>query len=734
MAEVGGYSSNLPDVNIPDSKKDKDWHKRFNLAILNDSISTNYELAYLALQACYDYYDGIQDDEAWKFLQETEGGDTLPAQFLNFNKIKTKVDVLVGETIQKGYDIRAKAMNKTAQSRRLDEKFKRLALMRSLGDLKDLEKATGIPTVPGIASQLPADEEALNEDMKNWKDYSERFITRALKAIDRKYNWGYERMALFRDILIAGRCFCKVEIQEGMPKYRRIDPRYMVFDSFSKDDFLTDSSYFGELYYMTLAEARQKFNLTKDEIDLVRRSSSEGNRGFRHANEMLGPNNGANQGRLRYVWEDQGKALKVMVFYAYWQDNKKMRYLETEDKFGNKHYKSIDEKEAKKAEKKKKGKVVTRQIKIWRKCTVIGGQVIRDWGEMENMIRSVDNIADTLPPYVSLIPNYMNFRGVSKVEQLKGLQDLKDISMYSLQLAMARAGAKGFVYDVAQCPDEYTPEEVISQLKVTGIALIDSKKDGVPNPYNAFSEFDMTISSSIEQYLHISRMVDQEMAEISGINEARQGVNQKASQAVGVTQQMLTQSALSTEVYSELFRQFSEKVMSQIAGLVKIVGEDGEVWGPIIGDDAVDFIKEDVDITLQDYSVFIDVTPPILEDRMEFKKSLDIALQQGAIRIDDYLDLALERDIPAGVERLKATIKRREEEMAQKQAQAQQQMAHQQAFMAQQAQQQKMQDDMSKEQFKGQRQMEIEQERDQNKKEQILLKSRVDEPVVTNQN
>ncbi|HUU42005.1 MAG TPA: hypothetical protein VMW42_13800, partial [Desulfatiglandales bacterium] len=509
---LGGYVSNLPDVNISDSEKDEDWHKKFNLAILNDSISSNYEFAYQAMQSCYDYYDGVQSDAAYSFLQETEGGDTLPAEFIHFNKIKTKVDVLIGELIQKGYDIRVKAINKDAESRRLREKQKRLSLMRIKDDLVDLEKSTGLHTMP--KQGIPEDEAELDHDMSNWKDKSEIFITRALKVIDRKYNWGYERMALFRDILIAGRCFCKVEIQEGIPIYRRVDPRYVVFDALSKDDFLSDSSYFGEICYMSLAEARQKFNLTEDEINLVRTSSGEGSRGFRATEAAKGSN-------VSFV-SGEGKNLKVMVFYAYWQDNKKMQYLKTEDQYGNEHYKSITAKEGKKAERKNKGTVVTRQIKIWRKCTVIGGNVVRDWGVMENMIRSVDNISDTVPPIVSLIPNYMNFRGISKVEQLKGLQDLKNISMYGLQLTMARAGSKGFVYDVAQCPDEYTPEQVISQLKMTGIALINSKKDGVPNPYNAFSEFDMTISNSVNQYLEISIMIDREMSQISGVNEARQ--------------------------------------------------------------------------------------------------------------------------------------------------------------------------------------------------------------------
>lgn len=714
---MGRFSDNYPDINLPDSKKDEQWHKDFIKGVINDAIDGRYEFSYRTMQESFDFYDGTQTTEEVNFLQESDNGDTLPAIWINYNKIRVKVDTLIGELNSKGFAIRARAINKDAVAEKLKVRNDKLGKMNIKEDLVSLEMTSGLPTAP--VENLPDTEDELDDYMKmEYKGKSELVMEAALRFLVKKYRWEVVRLEVWRDILITGRCFVKTEIVEGLPTYRRIDPRYMVFDVNAKDDFLTDGTYFGEIRYLPLSDARQIYNLTKKEVEEIKQAGSQEVDNFlnsfnQHSTQTKSETN------LDFV-SGAGSNLKVLVFHAEWLDNKRMKRKKSVDRFGNTHYKKVKE--------NYKGKdVVQKDIKIWRKGTLIGGTVMRDWGVRENMVRSVDDIYDTRSSYSALCHNFVNNRTVSKVDLMKGLQKFKNIALYNMQLAMNRAGSKGFMYDISQIPDGWDIEEVLYYLKTSGIGVYNSKKDGIHSPGQAFSEFDMTLSQSIGQYITFSRMIDEEMNEISGINAERMG-RTPASQAVGVTQSAIMSSQMSTEPMFAAFNSFSENVMNDVAGLVKIsYGEDKDIFAPIIGDAGVDFINNDVDLHLQDYGVFIDVTPPMLNEVQKFDQMLTAAIQTQSITMSDALDFIREstNDIDYAIRKLKRMIAKREKEQREAQMAQQQAVEQTKSQAQQQLMQQQYQMRAAEEQMKGQRLAQSSEQGHQNRMKETVLKERL---------
>lgn len=697
------YAIQFPDFDIPENKKDKEWHKKCAQAITNQSLHNSYDLNYTAINEAYDFYNGIQTNEEFKFLQEAEDGDVLPAKWINYNKIKVKVDLLLGELMEKGYSIRVRATNKEAKSRRLEEKTRLSVEMALKPTGQAFEEEFGLPFSPN--EYVPDNEEELNKYFdgfgeKTYKEKSEIVMEAALKWLAKKNDWSYERKALFMDILIAGRCFGKNEIVNGIPRFRRIDPRFMIFDTNAQDDFLSDSSFFGEVRYMNIGDAAEQYNLTKKQIKEVYNSWKETQKlNVGHQQErfefLLGNTS------LKFFKRERGE-LRVLVISASWADSKKYNHKYSEDKYGNLHVKRVNDTASK--------DVKENIIKVWRKTTLVGGTIVADWGEEENMVRKYDSLHDTRSPYKCLIPNYINGWGVSKVDQLKGLQQLKDITMYNIQLAMARAGAKGFVYDVSQCPDEWDVHTVIKYLKTAGIAFIDSRKDGIPANFNQFQSFDMTLSASVQQYIAIGQMIDAEMDAISGINEARQGIVQNASQAVGVTQSALLQSNLSTKTLFDEFEQLCGHVLNHEAGHVKLSWKEKDIYSPIIGDEGVDFLIEDVDLDMNDYDVFVESTPKILTDINMFHQLVQAALSSQQIGLIDATKLLMEKDVMVGIRTLERAIEEQEKkqlEAEERQMMMQQQQQQGQAQMQQQQSQADIQKEIAKIKAKGEADLKI---------------------------
>lgn len=661
----------FPSISIKDSKKDEDWHRKYVQAIVFNSVNSSYDFDYNTMNEAYNFYQGLQGGDEFEYLQNAEDGEVLPAKWINYNKIKVKIDLLLGELMEKGYDLSVKALNKEAKVRKLQEKERLRVLMRLQDTAKSLEEMYGLPMQSG--EDIPEDEEALEEKFENLKEETEVVMEAAIKFLAKRNNWDYERLAMFRDLMIAGRCFAKSEIINDVPVIRRVDPRFMIFDRHVQDDFLTDATYYGEVRYMSITEACDHYNLSREELmtayDTYKRNQATDILRSRIADFSI-----LRDSSLDFFTE-QDRELRVLVLSAVWKDTKAYNHKYSKDKYGGEHIKYVGEKEGKDVEKKR--------IDIWRKGTLIGGVILKDWGEIENQTRNIDNLSYTESPYHGLIPNYLQFRSVSKVDQLKGLQNLKNITMYNIQLQMARAGSKGFVYDVSQTPEGWDVHNVMKYLKTVGIAFIDSQKDGIPHNFNQFQQIDLSLSASVTQYLEISMMVDREMDAISGINEARQGIVQNSSQAVGVTQSALLQSNLSTASYFRQFNRYSSNLWTHQAGLVKIAWENNEVFAPIIGDTGIDFLSSTVDLDLDDYGVFVEETPPLLDDLQSFQQIVMAALQAGQVDFVAAIKLLQEKDVTQAVRRFEREIRKRERE----QIQQQQMMAMQEQQAQQQAQQ-----------------------------------------------
>lgn len=673
---------NLPDLNIPDAKKDKHWHKQYVEAIAYRTFDSAYDFQYKAIQECQDFYQGVQSGDEFDFLQTLEDGSVLPAKWINFNKVKTKINLLVGELLKKGYQIDTTSINKEAKVRKLMARENARVDLRMTPYALDIEQTSEMP----LQKPRKFEDEQELEDYYNYtyKEKSEIIMKSALDWSLRRQRWEYERIALFRDMIITNHAFAKTEIINGVPYSRRIDPKFMIWDRDAEDDFLTDASYFGEVRYMNIAEAAQKYNLTKKQIGDVY-AKYKTNLGLHHHSSAR-RTDFLNHTALEVFTEERGE-LKVLIIEAYWVDYKKYVNKISVDKFGNEHVKTMSD------ETKVSKDIVSKNIKIWRKGVLIGGELLVDWGEIKNQPRGVDDFSDTGCPYHCLIPNYINRTSTSMVEQVKGLQNLKNITMYGVQLAMARAGSKGFIYDVAQMPDGWDIDVVMKYLKVAGIAFINSAQDEAPTTFNQFQDFDMTISASVKQYIEINLMIDREIDAITGVNEARQGFVQNSSQAVGVTQSAILQSSLSTENYFHLFNMFCENIYNYSAGLIKIAWAGKERFAPIIGDVGVDFLASDIDLALDDYAVYVEEIPEALADKDMLHQMIIAAVQAGSIDFIQGFKILQTRDVDYALRQLERyTMKQeRKAEKMQKEQLAAQMQQQQQASEAQAAQEQSKQ-------------------------------------------
>lgn len=692
-------TSSFPRIDVSEEEKNKpEYYKRWVQSIVANTFTDTWTNNYQVLEMLYKYYLDGSSGDLTGYLQTAPDGSSLPAIWLSLNGLKSNLDLLVGEMEERGYEIKVKALNKEAVSRKLDEK-ERLRVERRLKPIAQFaEQMTGMP-LQSNDEYVPQTDQELNEYIDlSFKDKAEIIMEAALKFTARATHWDEKRKALFRDCLIANRSVIKNEIQRGLPQGRRVDPLKFIFDPNATDDMLSDSTYFGEIEYMPLAQAAEQYGLTDEEVTQA----------YTSYNEYLGMTPASNNQASDFTNDfsvmpgQRIKWFKIMdgtprclVLRACWRDYKLLKHKsEKVEKHGvtNEYLQDVTNSQIRERD---KDKIITNKIQCWRQATLIGGVILKEYGECPNQARDLSTFEISEPPYKVWIPNFLMGRSVSKLEQLVGLQLLKDIAMYQVQLAMARSGPKGLVIDMAMMPQGTTKEQVTSHIKADGLVFLNSQEymnSNLGQGLNLFKDFDMTLSQSIGQYFQIMQYLDAQISVISGVSPERQGVVQGASAAVGVTQAALMQSNLVTAPYFKGFERFCARVLNHQAKLIKIAWAGKEIFAPIIGDTGIDFLKTNIDLDLDEFGVFVESLPPLMADRQQLEKTLDIYLQsaQGDPQVlADVLAIRLETDTKTAVRMFQRKVALRAK-MQQDQAaqQSQQEQANQQQQMQLQAQQQ----------------------------------------------
>lgn len=675
-------TTEFPSIAVPDSKKDKDYHKKWTQAIVSNTFTDSWSTNYNVLRVLYQFFlEGSQGDLT-SYLQTAPDGSQMPGLWISLNSSRTKLTNLIGELEERGYLIKAKANNSEAIARKYEER-ERLRIKRELQPtVQFAEQMTGLQLEK--PEYIPQTEQELDEHMDlNWKDKHVLILETALKWIATRTDWDEKRKALFRDVLICNRAVVVNEILRGIPQARRVDPMKFIFDPNASDDMLSDATYFGEVEYMPLAQAAERYGLTLDEIKQAYQSYEEY---LGLGQDMRDSHSGASAfgampGQTLKWFKIQDGTPRCLVIRAVWRDYKTISHkYEKKEKYGTEYLQDVSDDTIKERD---KDKIISNKIECWRQGTVIGGTILKEWGECPNQARDLSTLEISECPYKVWMPDFLLGKTVSKLEQLVGLQLLKDIAMYQIQIQMARAVGKVLVFDEAMMPEGQTKESVTSFIKADGIAWVNSKEYQLgQGSMNLFKEFDLSMSESIMQAIQIIQYCDGQMDNISGITAERQGAVQGSSQAVGVTQAALFQSNLNTAPLYKGFERFCSRTLNHQAKLVKLAWAGKEVFAPIIGEVGINFLKDNIDISLDEFDVVVQSLPPQTMDRQKLEQMLSIAVQSDPEFLDDALMILIEPDTTVAIRKFvrkralrKMMLQQQEQQMAQmEQQQAQQQL------------------------------------------------------------
>lgn len=729
-ANLEQYGAFDPSADLTETEKDEKWYMGKAMFYLRKSFANGFNYNQTKMNKAATYHMGTQTGQEYNFLQTNEDGSVYPAIWANLNTAAIRINSLVNERRNRDYESCVETINASAKSKYLDYRSELLAAHATKGDFQQLEAVSGIPTVTPQQSYIPEDGDMTSfEDYikKSYKDVAADTMEAIIEWIRIQYNLDIWEQSSFMDALVYGKCVNRNEVIDGVSRPVKYDPRRHLYDPWAKGDYMLDSTFHGVWDYSSIYDVKQKFNLSDSEFDSIK------NKSFSSLGFPMFSNYNATSGTLSFgdtilnLYDNlDTRTERVFVAELSFKDIKKEKYVEkTDPKTGKKYLTRTTRKNLRLNEGEER--FVEKDSQTWRKVTLIGGHIVKDFGVDENIVRPVDNISLARSSFQVYCHGWNDGTWSSIYDKIMPIMDKINVAHYKIETEISKHVGKVLYYDISQVPELWTHGEVIKELKTSGIVFYDSNKEGIPNN-NIARDGDMGLSESITQFLNLFVVYENMIDKITGINETRLGQLKGSSQGLGVTQQAQAQSVMSTEGYNQGFDSHFGFVLNHLANQAKFMAFDREVLSMILGDNALDFLDTDSDLTLYDYGVNFYVRPKLLSNEQVLTEMVTGALQQGVFNTSQgargflfATKLLTERDKKKALLDFETILDRMDKEQRQKDEAAAQQQQAAQSQAQQQAIQQQAENARIENEAKGTRQSELSAQNAQQKSNQIVL-------------
>lgn len=696
------YNSAFPRQKLPLSKKGKKWQEDCVNYIIGEGNVTsggNSTSYYGELQTYYNLYNSIFDEKDFKSITNPfKVEDGFPATPHDFNIIRPKVDLLIGEETKRPLNFRVIRTSQEATSE-MQEKEKQMILQY-------IEAAITARMSPEEAQQfqeqlqsgeiMPPEQIAKYMD-KDYKDIVENTAYHSLTYLREKLYLDNEFIKGWKDGLISGREIYYVGVLNAEPYAERVNPICFSYDKSPDLEFIEDGSWCCRKMRMPITEVYDRYYDKLEEKDLDK------------LEEMIGSTPGRNLGdrspvdmgiQLRIydnpIFEGSGKSL-VNVWHCCWKSFKKIFYVTTTDDAGQPQINIVDETY------QPVGNEISIEpdwiIEVWEGYRA-GSDLYFGIQPIEYQHVSIDNPNSQKLPYCGAIYSNTNSKPRSLVSILKPLQYMYIVLWYRLELAIARDKGKVVNMDITQIPKSMniSPAKWMHYLSSVGVNFINpyeegwnipGREGGKPAQFNQITALDLTMSNVIAEYIQLMDKIEELAGTISGITAQREGAV-SSSEMVGNVERSVVQSSHITEPLFWVHNQCKRRVLNMLLNTAKGAWEE-------TGKKKLQYIFDNgerafLDITpkfyYEDMDVFVSDTSKDLENIQKLQQLIQPAMQNGASLLE-AAEVLTNDNFNIIKQKLK-DMQTRQEQMQQQQQEAEAQQQQQLQQMQNEAKQQEL--------------------------------------------
>lgn len=671
----------LPVQKLPLAKKGKQWRENFVDAVISKEgtgrIGRYTRKEHMSID--YELYNGNFDKKDLKYITDPfDVGDSFPASPQEFNIIRPKIDLLVGEESKRPENYLVVQTNDDAVTQ-IQEKKKEMLM-------EYLYESLGMGDEGNPSMNPPQIEEYMR---KNYKTIAEKQAIQTIRYLREKLNLKNEFLRGWKDGLISGEEIYNGRVVNGEPDLIRINPLDCDYDPNPNLECIEDGDWFVKHTLMSPAEIYDIYfdKLKESDLDKLL-SMSLGSGG----SKAMGDDNYRPIIYRENITEHFGASKnytddKLDIWHVVWRSYQKVGFVTYVDENGEEVEDLVDENYKPDKDEKIDWKWIGQ---IWEGYRV--GQDLYFGIEPINYIdAALDSPQRQKLPYVGVIYSNTNSRNKSLISIMKPLQYMYIVVWYRLELMLARDKGRILTMDVTQIPKSMGIDlaQWLHYLSAFGINLINpydegwnvpGREGGKPSQYNQISAQDLSMLNVINGYIGLLAKIEDMIGELSGVSRQRQGTIEQR-ELVGNVERSVIQSSHITEPLFWKHNLAKRNAVTLLLNIAKHVWKNSnkkklhfiyDDMSRVFMDLTEDFLYSDLDIFLSDSTKE--------ERQLESLKSLLQPAMQAGAGLFDVAEILTSDSMSEIKDKLKE-IEVQRQKMVQQQQQQEQQIEMQKAQM-----------------------------------------------------
>lgn len=688
----------FPLQRLPMSKKTQDWKEACVDYIAGHSQGSsrdgNNRSRKEEMQTYYDLYNSIYSEKDLKYVTNPfKQQDGFPAMAQDYNIIKPKIDLLLGEETKRPFNFRVVHTSDMATSE-IQDKAKQMivdyiqaTIMSKLGPEEQARYQEALQS-----GEIMTPEQIQKYISKDYKDIAEITAYHSLNYLKNKLNITHEFFKGWKDALIGGEEIYYVGIVNGEPCLQRINPIYFDYDSDTSDlEFIHEAQWCCYEMIMSLTEVYDRLYDKMSEkqlnelLDMMDDRSKGGVTPEVRKTSLDYPHikthsiNGFSSNPFE-------EADNIHVWHCCWKSLKKIGFVNIiNPETGIPEEYQVDETY------KETGNELDVEwkwiIEVWEGYR-IGQDLYVGIQPVEYQHISADNPNAQRLPYTGVIYNNTNSRPRSLVSMMKPLQYMYIVLWYRLELAMARDKGKVVNMDITQIPKSMNIDVAkwMHYLSALGVNFINpyeegwdipGREGGKPSQFNQISALDLTMANTIDQYINLMDKIESMLSEISGVSKQREG-SISSNELVGNVERSVVQSAHITEPWFWVHNQVKKECLTMLLDTAKHAWKDNKTSIQYVLDDATRaFLTLSDDFFYEDMDIFVEDTTKNQQQIEALKNLMQPAMQNGASLLDiaEIITMDNVTMIRSKLEEIEQKRMEQQQAMEQAQAEREQQMA-----------------------------------------------------------
>ena len=699
------YNSSFPQQKLPLKKKTEQWqHDCVDYIIGEGNVVSGgmRGTRFGEIQTYYNLYNSIFDEKDFKRITNPfKVEDGFPATPQDFNIIRPKVDLLIGEETKRPMNFRVVRTSQEAASELMDREKEMLMqyMMAAITARMSEEEAAQFQQQLQSGDIMPP--EGIAKYMqRDYKDVIENTAYHTLTYLREKLNLDNEFIKGWKDALISGTEIYYVGVLNDEPYLERVNPMFFSYDQSPDLEFIEDASWCCRRMRLPVAEVYDRYYNKLKEKDLNKLQEMLTGR---PSNDMGDKDPVDNfSGIQMHIYDnplyDQKTRHSINVWHCCWKSFKKIYYVTYLDETGKAQIEIADESY------KKTGMEVDVTpdwvIEVWEGYRA-GSDLYFGIQPIEYQHVSIDNPNSQKLPYTGAIYSNTNSKPRSLVSILKPLQYMYIVLWYRLELAIARDKGKVVNMDITQIPKSMniTPDRWMHYLSSVGVNFINpyeegwnvpGREGGKPATFNQITALDLTMSQVIGEYIQLMDKIEQLAGTISGITEQRQG-EISTHELVGNVERSVVQSSHITEPLFWVHNQCKRHALNMLLNTAKGAWEQ-------TGKKKLSYIFDNgerayLDISdkfyYEDMDVFVSDTSKDMENIQKLQQLIQPAMQNGASLLE-AAEVLTNDNFNIIKQKLQEMQQRQEDQIRQQQEAEQQQAIQLQQMQNEQRQQELM--------------------------------------------